>query len=117
MEKSETPAALGFRMPAEWEPHDGCWMGWPERPDLWYGNAKHAQAAFVEVATAIGRFEPVTIIASAAQWPTARAMLPWEIRVVESSFNDAWLRDIGPTFVVRDAVSTCSSNAVLGTID
>lgn len=24
-----TPAALGFRMPAEWEPHDQCWIGWP----------------------------------------------------------------------------------------
>ena len=30
-----TPAADGFRMPGEFEPHDGCWMAWPERPDNW----------------------------------------------------------------------------------
>jgi hypothetical protein len=23
------PAKMGFRMPAEWEPHEQCWMGWP----------------------------------------------------------------------------------------
>jgi len=25
------PAKMGFRMPAEWEPHEQCWMGWPVR--------------------------------------------------------------------------------------
>ncbi|TLZ15291.1 MAG: agmatine deiminase, partial [Gammaproteobacteria bacterium] len=30
-----TPAADGFRMPGEFEPHAGCWMLWPERPDNW----------------------------------------------------------------------------------
>lgn len=102
----ETLATLGFRMPAEWEPHDGCWMGWPERPDMWWGNATYAQKTCVEVATAIGRFEPVTIIVTPKEWPKARQMLPREIRVVEASCNDPWLRDIGPTFVVRDAVSS-----------
>ncbi|KAM0913504.1 hypothetical protein ACQ4PT_012108 [Festuca glaucescens] len=23
------PVKMGFRMPAEWEPHEQCWMGWP----------------------------------------------------------------------------------------
>ena len=32
---ASTPAADGFRMPAEWEPHAGCWIAWPERPDNW----------------------------------------------------------------------------------
>eukprot|EP00898_Chlorokybus_atmophyticus_P009037 jgi/Chlat1/9134/Chrsp97S08429 len=96
-----TPAGDGFRMPAEWEPHAGCWMGWPERPDNWRDNAVHAQRAFAAVATAIGRFEPVTVGASREQWLNARCMLPTEVRVVELSMNDSWLRDTGPTFIVR----------------
>src|SRR6266513_2784444 len=32
MSSSPTPAQLGFRMPAEWEPHAGTWLTWP-RPD------------------------------------------------------------------------------------
>ena len=34
-DSTTTPAADGFRMPGEFEPHDGCWMIWPERPDNW----------------------------------------------------------------------------------
>ena len=41
-----TPARDGFRMPAESEPHAGCWMLWPERPDNWRRKAQPAQAAF-----------------------------------------------------------------------
>jgi agmatine deiminase len=95
-----TPAADGFRMPAEFEPHAGCWMLWPERKDNWRLGARPAQAAFSAVATAIATSEPVTVGASAAQFVQARSMLPDAIRVVEMSSNDAWMRDVGPTFVV-----------------
>jgi agmatine deiminase len=98
--RERTPAEDDFRMPAEWEPHDGCWMAWPERPDTWRERAGPAQAAFAEVAAAIARSEPVTMAASPAQFDRARAMLPPSVRVVELTTNDAWMRDIGPTFVV-----------------
>ncbi|HXI49599.1 MAG TPA: agmatine deiminase [Steroidobacteraceae bacterium] len=97
---TSTPAKDGFRMPAEFERHSGCWMLWPERSDNWRLGAKPAQAAFVAVATAIAGSEPVTVGASAAQFENARARLPREIRVVELSSNDAWMRDCGPTFVI-----------------
>jgi agmatine deiminase len=96
-----TPRADGFRMPAEFEPHDGCWMLWPERPSNWRLGAKPAQKAFAAVATAIATGEPVTVGASRAQYLQARAMLPDAIRVVEMSSDDAWMRDVGPTFVVN----------------
>ena len=51
----------GYHMPAEWEPHKQCWMGWPRRPDNWRENAGPAQKAFAAVATAITEFEPVTL--------------------------------------------------------
>ncbi|HET8813586.1 MAG TPA: agmatine deiminase [Solirubrobacterales bacterium] len=97
-----TPADDGFRMPAEFEPHAGCWMAWPERPDSWRLGAKPAQRAYAEVAEAIAASEPVTMAVSSAQFENCRAMLPPEVRAVEISTDDAWIRDHGPTFVVDD---------------
>lgn len=100
---TRTPAADGYWMPGEFEPHEGTWMLWPERPDNWRLGAGPAQAAFVAVARAIGAFEPVTVGASADQYLFARAALPSAVRVVEISNNDCWMRDTGPTFVVDAA--------------
>jgi agmatine deiminase len=98
-----TPAADGFRMPGEFEPHAGCWMAWPERPDNWRLGAKPAQRAFAAVAEAIAASEPVTMAVSDAQFEHCRSVLPASVRVVELSTDDAWMRDIGPTFLVDDA--------------
>jgi agmatine deiminase len=96
-----TPARDRFWMPGEFEPHAGCWMLWPERPDNWREEAAPARVAFVAVARAIARFEPVTVGASARQFEAARASLPAGVRVVELSSDDCWMRDVGPTFVVN----------------
>ncbi len=88
-------------MPAEFAPHAGCWMLWPERPDNWRDGAQPAQRAFAEVASAIARFEPVRVGVSAAHYEFARSQLPPAVRVVEISHDDAWMRDVGPTFVVN----------------
>ena len=90
-------------MPSELEPHRCCWMLWPERPDNWRRHAQPAQRAFVAVASAIARFEPVIVGASMAQYRGARAALPSAVRVVELSSDDAWMRDTGPTFVTNPA--------------
>jgi agmatine deiminase len=97
---ASTPAADGFRMPAEFEPHAGCWMAWPQRPDNWRLGAEPAQRAFAAVAAAIGACEPVTMAVSDAQFEHCRALLPESIRVVEVSADDAWMRDVGPTFLL-----------------
>jgi agmatine deiminase len=96
----KTPSQDGFRMPAEWEPHAGTWMLWPERHDNWRDGAVPAQRAFAAVASAIAKSEPVTMGVSAHQFGAARAALPRGVRVVEISSNDAWMRDVGPTFVI-----------------
>ncbi len=87
-------------MPAEFEPHSGAWMLWPERHDNWRAGAVPAQQAYAAVAAAIARSEPVTMCASEQQFQKARAALPATVRVVEMSSDDAWMRDVGPTFVV-----------------
>lgn len=94
-----TPRTDGFRMPGEFEKHDGCWMLWPERTDTYRLGAKPAQAAYVETAVAISQFEKMTVGVSSAQFKNARAKLPEHIRVVEISYNDSWIRDSGPIFV------------------
>jgi agmatine deiminase len=94
------PARDGYRMPAEFEPHSGCWMLWPERPDNWRESGRPAQQAFAAVAAAISRFEPVTVGVSPAHFESARQQLAHQIRVVEMTHDDAWMRDVGPTFVI-----------------
>lgn len=95
-----TPAADGYRMPGEFELHSGCWMAWPQRTDNWRDGAAPAQAAFAQVASAIAVSEPVTMAVSDGQFEPARELLPASVRVVEVSTDDAWMRDVGPTFVV-----------------
>ncbi|MBY0154250.1 agmatine deiminase [Cytobacillus firmus] len=97
-----TPKKDGFRMPGEFEKHKGTWMLWPVRTDTWRAGAKPAQRVYVEVAKAIAQFEPVTMCVRPEQFENARALLPEHIRVIEISSNDAWMRDIGPTFVKND---------------
>ncbi|WP_230086369.1 agmatine deiminase [Halomonas sp. 328] len=96
-----TPRALGFAMPAEFAPHDACWMLWPQRPDTWRYGAKPAQQAFAEVACAIAESETVFVGVNDEQYENARNQLPAHIRVVELSSNDAWMRDMGPTFLTH----------------
>ena len=89
-------------MPAEFEPHAGTWMLWPQRPDNWRLGGKPAQKAFAAVAGAIAQFEPVTVGANPDQYGNARNMLPERVRLVEIANNDAWMRDCGPTFLIGE---------------
>jgi len=96
---NSVPRADGFFMPAEFSPHSGTWMLWPQRPDNWRLGGKPAQKAFAAVAAAIAQFEPVTMGVNHSQYQNARQMLPPEVRIIELSNNDSWMRDCGPTFL------------------
>ena len=96
-----TPRQDGFWMPGEFAPQERVFMVWPERPDNWRNGAKPAQKAFGEVAQAIARHTPVTMLVSAGQYANCRERLPHQIQVVEMSSDDAWVRDSGPTFLIN----------------
>ncbi|WP_066506928.1 agmatine deiminase [Abyssisolibacter fermentans] len=98
---NSTPEKDGFRMPGEFEKHDGCWMIWPQRPDNWRLGGKPAQKVFARVAEAINKFEPVTVCVNYDQYENARDMISNDVRVIEVSNDDAWMRDCGATFVVN----------------
>ena len=96
-----SPAADGFRMPGEFEPHVGCIMIWPKRPGSWKRGAKKAREAFRRVAAAIAESEKVYMLAEPDVIWNAREMLAGiaNLEVMEMESNDAWARDVGPTFV------------------
>ena len=98
---TSTPRQDGFRMPGEFEIHSRCWMLWPERTDNWRLDAGPAQKAFASVARAISEFEPVSMGVSQRQLETAVKLLPPPITLVKMDSNDAWMRDVGPTFVTN----------------
>ncbi|WP_432031683.1 agmatine deiminase family protein [Streptomyces antibioticus] len=98
-----TPAAAGFRMPAEWTPHARTWMAWPgpnptfdDRDDL-----IAARMAWASVARAVLRFEPVTVVCGPGRSAEAQSMLGPGVDTVERDLDDAWMRDIGPTFLTN----------------
>lgn len=89
-------------MPAEFEPHERCWMLWPERPDNWRERAGPAQRAFAAVAAAVARFEQVHVGASPEQFESARALLPQSVMLHTLAHDDCWMRDVGPTYLVSE---------------
>lgn len=95
------PAEDGFRMPGEFEPHEGCIMIWPCRPGSWGYDASRARRAFAQVAEAIADSEQVIMLTEKEGLPSAQRMLSSRILVVPMESDDAWARDTGPTFLVN----------------
>lgn len=116
-----------YFMPAEWHHHTRCWMLWPFRRDNWRNNAYPAQQAFLNVATSIANFEDVIIGVPKIHLPTAQKMLTefihhhsqplHKVELLEMESNDAWMRDVGPTFLLPRLPSSSTStekNQLLG---
>ena len=89
-------------MPAEWAPHERTWMAWPssgytlgETESDWH----EARSTWAAVANAIIEFEPVTMLCEQDAIEIAREYLDSRVEIVAAPLNDAWMRDIGPTFV------------------
>ena len=100
--KEKYPHSEGFYMPAEFEKHSATWMLWPERNDIWRVGAKLAQKIFADVANTIVQYEDVTVGVTQSQYENARNKLHSDIRVIEISYDDAWIRDTGPTFIINN---------------
>ncbi|MFH8517971.1 agmatine/peptidylarginine deiminase [Streptomyces gelaticus] len=92
---------MTFRMPPEWAPHERTWMAWPGPNPTFDTDAEldEARAAWATVARAVRRFEPVTMVVGPGQEDGARALLGPDVELAVRPLDDAWMRDIGPTFV------------------
>ncbi|MGB8858139.1 MAG: agmatine deiminase family protein [Ilumatobacteraceae bacterium] len=99
MPSTTSPAASGFRMPAEWAPHAGCLMAWPSRAELWGARLPAAKRDYASVAAAIARFEPVVMVCSPGHAGEVRSLCGVGVTPLEIPINDSWSRDSGPAFV------------------
>ncbi len=122
-ESESTPLADGFRMPGEYERQERTWILWPHRSDVWRNGAKPAQKVFEEIIRTIARFQPVTVGVNSEDWPAVNQVFDGvdNVQVLLMEYNDSWLRDPGPAFLVNDkgelALSHFHFNAYGGFVD
>ena len=97
-----TPRQAGFYMPAEWHPHQRCWMAWPCHEATWSNiGLEKARLAYAAVARAIAEYEAVTIVVNPKDLNEARALCGDPIHLFPLAINDSWTRDTGPTFLLN----------------
>jgi agmatine deiminase len=105
---SETPTALGYRMPAEWEPHSATWLSWPRREGISFPESfDRVLPALRAMVEALIESEQVCInVSNGAHEAEARSVLrglPLErITFYRVPTNEPWCRDHGPIFLTRD---------------
>jgi len=105
-----TPAQMGYRMPAEWEPHDATWVSWPHLEGTRLPEAHEGvMDVLAHLIDALADSEPVCInVLDADEENEARAFLlkksvrTEHVRFFHIPTNEPWCRDHGPVFLVRD---------------
>ncbi len=59
---AESPAALGYRMPAEWEPQRATWLAWPHNRSDWPGKFEPIPYVYAEIVRHLARAARVELI-------------------------------------------------------
>jgi agmatine deiminase len=111
---TETPAARGFRMPAEWARHRGTWLSWPHKEASWPGNFGPVHGVIAEMVRELVSGEEVHInVNGDAMEQQARFVLDdarvdtHAVHFHHNPTDDAWCRDHGPIFVQRGVGEQC----------
>jgi len=106
--RAETPTRLGYRMPAEWEPHKATWLSWPRREGISFPESfDRVLPTLRAMVQALIESEQVCInVSNGAHEAEARSVLsglPMErITFYPVATNEPWCRDHGPIFLTRD---------------
>ena len=105
----ESPAALGFAMPAEWDSHEATWIAWPHNPTDWPGKLEPIQWVYGEIVRKITLGEIARILVnSAAHEKHVRKILKLvgvpapRVQFFRYPTNRGWTRDFGPIFLRRE---------------
>jgi agmatine deiminase len=105
----ETPLQMGFRMPAEWEPHEATWLAWPHERTDWPSKFAPVPWVYADIVRILSRVERVRILVAGGK----------EKRLAQDALNRSganlnavdfyivptdrgWIRDFGPIFVKYD---------------
>lgn len=102
---------MGYRMPAEWEPHSATWLSWPHNPNTWPGqDMSEVEEVYVAMIRALDLGEIVNLLVNdneTAKYVSARLRQAGvtlnRVHIYLIPTNDAWMRDYGPNFLVRSA--------------
>src|SRR3984893_417523 len=105
-----TPAALGYRVPAEWEPHEATWLAWPHERTDWPGKFAPIPWVYADIVRHLSRVERVRILVQdRAEERAARRILPKSgaelaaLAFFVAPTNRVGTRDFGAIFVKRCA--------------
>lgn len=105
--------AAGFRLPAEWEPHEATWLGWPHNRSDWPGKFALIPWVYGEIVRRLTPGETVRILVNSKVHETqARRVLgkvgvdPAGLEFLRFPTNRGWTRDFGPIFVKRNGPPT-----------
>jgi agmatine deiminase len=112
--KEVGPAPGRLRLPAEWEPHEATWIGWPHNPDDWPGKFGAIPWVFGEIVRKLADGEMVRIVVESKDHEAkARRLLarvgvdPAKLEFFRFPTDRGWMRDSGPAFVeTRDGSGT-----------
>ena len=93
-------------MPAEWEPHEATWIGWPHNRSDWPGRFAAIPWVYGEIVRKIAAAEIVRILVeSKAHESKALRLLsrvgvdPSRVEFFRFPTDRGWTRDFGPIFV------------------
>ena len=106
----QLPTALGFRMPAEWEPHVATWLAWPHREADWPGKFAPIPWVYAEIIRHLHQGERVHVLVNdPGAEAEARSVLArtgvdlGQVHFEHFLTDRVWLRDAGPIFIRNSA--------------
>jgi len=107
------PAAQGYRMPAEWEPHESTWLAWPHFRGDWPGKFEPIPWVYAEIVRTLARHERVEVIVNDASWEQRARMVLEKADALSDNVsfhrwrtNRVWTRDSGCIFLTPPAEQT-----------
>ncbi len=110
LQPAGTPREHGYRMPAEWEPHEATWLAWPHNAEDWPGKFQPVPWVYAEIVGHLARVEDVHILVNdAAAEKRARGILKRSgANLARVHFHHwptdrVWTRDSGPIFLRKAA--------------
>ncbi len=118
-----SPLALGWRMPAEWEPHAATWLAFPHKRSDWPGKADAVIWVYAEIVKQLTRGERIRLLVRDAQ-EKARARYLFgrvgvdfrQVDCVRCDTNRSWTRDYLPNFLVHDPKGAHGKSRSLGAV-
>ena len=103
-----TAFELGYRMPAEWEPHAATWLAWPHEPTDWPGKFESVPWVFAEVIKNLTLGERVRLLVSGKRMQKEASLQLEKSQVdlrlvdfIEAATDRSWTRDFLPLFVAK----------------